>query len=175
MRFNEIALKGAFVIESEQRFDVRGSFFRTFCAEEFHSHGLSGQFQQCGISTNTARGTLRGMHLQKDPKSEAKLVRCLKGAIYDVIVDLRRESATFRQWFSIQLTESSPTSLYVPVGFAHGFLTLRNDTDVFYQITEPYAAELSTGVRWNDPAFAILWPEEIAVISDRDRNYPDFR
>lgn len=175
LHFTETALRGVFLVESPENHDRRGSFFRSFCAEEFAAHDLPPQFVQCGISRNTSKGTLRGMHFQREPKPEAKLVRCIKGRIYDVVVDLRRDSATFRKWIGVELDEAKATALFMPGGVAHGFLTLSDDAQVLYQMTEYYDPELADGVRWNDPAFAIAWPADVRVISDRDGGYPDFR
>lgn len=175
MQFVESPLKGLFIIETAENHDHRGSFFRSFCADEFRTHGLPYQFVQCGISRNTRRGTLRGMHFQREPRPEGKLVRCIKGKIHDVVVDLRRNSPTFRQWFAVELDETKATAIFIPAGMAHGFLTLVDDAQVLYQMTEYYAPELAGGVRWNDPAFAISWPAEVKIISDRDNAFPDFQ
>ena len=137
--------------------------------------GLNPNLVQCNISYNKLRGTLRGMHYQKAPHAEAKLVRCTQGAIYDVIIDLRNDSETFTQWFGVELTTEDRKALYVPEGFAHGFITLKNDTEVLYQMAEFFHAECAAGVRWNDPVFPIQWPVDVKVISERDRNYLDFR
>ena len=177
MIFRETRLKGAYVVEIEVHADPRGSFGRSFCQREFEEHGLDPLVAQCNISHNHRRGTLRGMHYQAEPHEEAKLVRCARGAIYDVIVDLRPESPTFREWIGCELraTPGRPSPmLYVPRGFAHGFLTLEDDSEVFYQISAFYAPEAARGFRWNDPAFGIEWPEPVQVISDRDQTYPDF-
>jgi len=174
MIFTETSLKGAFLIEPERLEDERGFFARTWCQREFEAHGLNSRLVQCNISFNKKMGTLRGMHYQVAPYEEARLVRCTQGAIYDVIIDLRPESSTFKQYIAAVLTAQNRTMLYVPEGFAHGFLTLEDNTEVFYQMSEFYAPEYARGVRWNDPAFGIQWPAEIQVISDRDQNYPDF-
>jgi len=177
MLIQETMLKGAFLIEVELHADDRGGFGRSFCSREFREHGLDPQVEQCNISYNRNRGTLRGMHYQQAPHQEAKLVRCARGAIYDVIVDLRPDSATFRLWAAFELIAEpgSPSKMvYVPKGFAHGFLTLRDDTEVFYQMSEFFEPGAARGFRWNDPAFRIHWPEPVRVISDRDRSYPDF-
>ncbi|MCX7308948.1 MAG: dTDP-4-dehydrorhamnose 3,5-epimerase [Afipia sp.] len=175
MRFTETPLKGAFVVESTESIDERGSFFRTFCADEFRDHGLPSAFLQCGISRNSRRGTLRGMHFQRAPKAEGKLVRCISGKVYDVMIDLRRESSTFRRWFAIELDSGGSQAVYIPEGMAHGFLTLTDNAEIFYQMTESYVSELADGVRWNDPSFGITWPADVLVISERDRTLPDFR
>jgi dTDP-4-dehydrorhamnose 3,5-epimerase len=174
MRVSATPLPGAFIVESDLQSDARGSFFRTFCQKDFESQGLPGSFVQASISRNTLRGTLRGLHFQSEPRPEGKLVRCIRGTIYDVIVDLRSESTTFLKWFSVELDASKPKAIYVPPGFAHGFQTLNDDSDVLYQMTEFYDPALSAGVRWDDRAFAIHWPIEVTRISDRDRTYPDF-
>ena len=175
LQFVESPLKGLFIIETAENYDDRGSFFRSFCADEFQAHGLPYQFVQCGISRNTRCGTLRGMHFQREPRPEGKLVRCIKGKIHDVVVDLRGNSPTFRQWFAVDLDEAKATAVFIPAGMAHGFLTLADDTQVLYQMTEYYAPELAGGVRWNDPAFAISWPAEVKIISDRDSAFSDFQ
>jgi dTDP-4-dehydrorhamnose 3,5-epimerase len=177
MLFHETRLKGAYEIELELHRDERGSFGRTYCWREFEAHGLNPRLVQCNVSCNRARGTLRGMHYQEAPHQEAKLIRCTRGAVYDVIIDLRPESPTFRGWIAVELSgqPGRPSGmLYVPAGFAHGFQTLEDDTEVFYQMSEFYAPEAAQGFRWNDPAFAVEWPEPVRVISDRDRRYPDF-
>jgi dTDP-4-dehydrorhamnose 3,5-epimerase len=177
MVFRETTLKGAFLIEVELHVDQRGSFGRSFCAREFQAHGLDPSVLQCSVSYNRRRGTLRGMHYQQPPHAEAKLVRCARGAMYDVIVDLRPASPTFRQWAAFELVSEpgKPSKMvYVPKGFAHGFLTLRDDTEIFYQMSAVFAPLAARGFRWNDPAFRITWPQEVVVISDRDRTYPDF-
>lgn len=174
MIFTETALKGAYVITPECVEDERGYFARTFCRTEFSERGLNPELVQCNISFNSKRGTLRGMHYQASPRAEAKLVRCTRGAIYDVIVDLRPGSPTYRRWIGTALDAGSPRMLYVPEGLAHGFLTLRDDTEVFYQMSEFYSVEQARGVRWDDPAFGISWPDTPCVISQKDRGYPDF-
>ena len=174
MIFTKTHLSGLFIVDVDKRVDQRGYFCRTFCSEEFASAGLATEFVQCNLSHNLRTGTLRGMHYQNEPYPEAKLVRCTRGAILDVVVDLRADSATHKQSLTIELTQQNARSLYIPAGFAHGFLTLADDTDVFYQMTEFYHAELSCGVRWNDPAFAINWPIAEPFLSDRDANYPNY-
>lgn len=175
MVFVETKLKGAFIIEPERIADERGFFARTWCAHEFEAHGLSARLAQCNVSFNAKKGTLRGMHYQTAPYEEAKLVRCTRGAIYDVIIDLRASSATFRQWLGVTLTSQNHRMLYMPESFAHGFQTLEDETEVFYQMSEFHAPAHASGVRWDDPAFNIQWPllSEL-IISDKDRNYPDF-
>ncbi len=155
--------------------DERGFFARSFCGREMEAHGLCPEVAQCDVSFNRRRGTVRGLHLQRPPHAETKVVRCTAGGIYDVIVDLRIGSPTFRRYFAIELTAGNRAALYVPEGFAHGFQSLADDTEVFYQMSRPYVAEAAAGFRWNDPAFGIEWPLELSVISDRDRSFPDFR
>ena len=173
MKFIGTGLEGAFIIEPERLEDERGFFARVFCEHEFAAHGLETRFVQCSISFNRCKGTLRGMHYQAPPHEEAKLVRCTMGAIHDVIVDLRPASATFRHWAGIELRAERHEAIYIPVGFAHGFLTLIDDSEVFYQMSEFFHSECAVGVRWNDPAFGIDWPAEIQFISERDRGYQD--
>jgi dTDP-4-dehydrorhamnose 3,5-epimerase len=175
MIFTETPLKGAFVIDPEKLEDERGFFARTWCQREAAAYGLQPRWLQCNISFNKQKGTMRGMHYQVAPFAEAKLVRCTMGAIYDVIIDLRPEAPTFRQWVAIELSAHNHRMLHIPEGFAHGFLTLDDNTEVFYQMSEFYAPAYARGVRWNDPAFHIEWPIDVCVIADRDRNYPDFR
>ena len=175
MRFLPTSLPNAFVLEPELHQDERGFFARTWCAQELAACGLTSQISQCSISFNRCKHTLRGMHYQAAPREEAKVVRCTQGAIYDVIVDLRPGSATRCAWFGIELTAGNRLSLFVPMGFAHGFLTLTNDTEVFYQISEPFDSSLSRGVRYDDPSFGIDWPASPQVISERDRTFGDFR
>ncbi len=175
MIFRETKLKGAYLIELEPHHDERGFFARSFCQEEFASRGLNPHVAQSSVSFNPRRGTLRGMHYQASPHEETKLIRCTRGAIFDVIIDLRRDSHTFKQYFAVELTAANRTMLYVPMGCAHGFQTLADDTEVFYQISTPYHQPSGRGVRWDDPAFAIKWPEvESRIISARDRNYKLF-
>ncbi|MBD0370381.1 MAG: dTDP-4-dehydrorhamnose 3,5-epimerase [Pyrinomonadaceae bacterium] len=174
MKFTETPLKGAYVLEMEPHRDERGYFARTWCREELEAHGLNSRLEQCSTSFNIRRGTLRGMHYQAEPYAEAKLVRCTRGALYDVIVDLRADSPTFKKWFAVELTASNLLMLYVPEGFAHGFQTLADETEVSYQISEVYRPEYARGVRWNDPAFEIRWPVEERLMSERDRSFQDF-
>ena len=174
MIFTETRLKGAFIIQPEKLEDERGFFARTWCKREFETHGLNSNLVQCNISFNKKRGTLRGMHYQVAPHEEAKLVRCTMGGIYDVIIDLMPNSKTFKQWISVELTAENRKMIYIPEGFAHSLLTLDHNTEVFYQMSEPYAPECARGVRWNDPAFDIVWPAGVAVISEKDKHYPDF-
>jgi dTDP-4-dehydrorhamnose 3,5-epimerase len=172
--FTETKLAGAFVIELERYTDERGFFARTFCQQEFEAHGLKAQVAQCNVSFNKRKGTLRGMHYQAAPFTEAKLVRCTLGSIYDVIIDLRPASATFKRHFAMELSAENRRMLYIPEDFAHGFQTLEDDTEVFYQMAQRYSAEHARGVRWNDPAFGIEWPKGERIIIERDQNYPDF-
>jgi dTDP-4-dehydrorhamnose 3,5-epimerase len=174
MNFSETRVKGVFQVHPEPIADQRGFFARTWCPKEFESHGLNPRIAQCSASFNHRKGTLRGMHYQAAPFREAKLVRCTRGAIYDVAVDLRPDSPTFRGWVAAELTAGNRTMLYIPEGCAHGFLTLEDNCEVFYQISEFYSSEHGRGARWNDPAFGIEWPGEVRVIADRDRLYPDF-
>lgn len=175
MLFTETKLKGAFVLEIEKREDNRGFFARTFCQNEFKAHGMNPLVAQCNIAYNKKKGTLRGMHFQNAPYAENKLVRCTKGAIHDVIIDLRPDSPTYKQWVSAELTEENHKLLYVPEGFGHGYQTLTETAEVIYQVSQFYAPESASGVRHNDPAFGITWPLEVAAISDLDKNWPDFK
>jgi dTDP-4-dehydrorhamnose 3,5-epimerase len=176
MIFRETKLPGSFIIEVQRLEDDRGFFGRSFCRHEFAGRGLNPEVAQCNISFNRDSGTLRGMHYQASPHAETKVVRCTRGSIYDVIVDLRRESPTFRQWIAPELTENNGWMLYIPEGFAHGFQTLVDNTEIFYQMSEFYHPESARGVRWNDPAFGIQWPAgDRFILSDRDRNWPDYR
>jgi dTDP-4-dehydrorhamnose 3,5-epimerase len=172
MRFTETELRGAFVIELEPVSDERGFFARTWCEHEFERHGLRARFVQCSVSFNRKRGTLRGMHYQKSTHEEVKLVRCTRGALYDVVIDLRVDSPTFARHCAVMLTSDNGRMMYVPEGFAHGFQTLEDNTEVFYQISEFYHAEAATGVASDDPAFGIEWPVADRVMSERDRNLP---
>ena len=174
MIFHETALKGAYVIEPERKEDDRGFFARTWCREEFASHGLSTTLVQCNISYNHKRGTLRGMHFQKVPHAEVKLVRCTAGAIFDVIVDLRPRSSTYAKYFSVVLSRANRHMLYIPEGMAHGFQTLEDSTEVFYQMSHRYEGSSAGGVRWNDPQFGIAWPPDTRIIAERDQQHPDF-
>ncbi|NOX49483.1 MAG: dTDP-4-dehydrorhamnose 3,5-epimerase [Gammaproteobacteria bacterium] len=174
MIFTETKLTGAFVIELERRGDDRGFFARTFCTNEFSEAGLVTNFVQVNNSLSAKVGTLRGMHYQLTPHAETKIVRCIKGALCDVILDIRPESETFGQHFKIELTADNRTMLYVPKGFAHGFVTLTADTEAFYFVDEFYAPDAERGIRWNDPEFAIEWPVEPSEISEKDAAHPDF-
>ncbi len=174
MIFTETSLAGAFHIDIRKLEDPRGFFARTFCQKEFIEHGLNTRVAQCNVSYNIKKGTWRGLHLQISPYQEAKLVQCISGAIYDVIVDLRPKSPTYMKHLGVTLRAEEYQMLYVPEGFAHGFLTLTDHVNVFYQISEFYAPEYARGFRWDDPAFGIVLPEEVKVISERDARYPDF-
>ena len=174
MIFAETALPGAYVVELDKREDERGFFARSWCEEEFREHHLNPRTVQCNISFNKQKGTLRGMHYQIAPAAEAKLVRCTQGAIYDVIIDLRPESPAFRRHLGIVLAAEDYKMLYVPEGFAHGFQSLEDNSEVFYQMSEVYAPQHARGVRWNDPSFGIEWPIPDPIMLERDRNYPDF-
>jgi dTDP-4-dehydrorhamnose 3,5-epimerase len=175
MIFRETGIGGAWVIEAERLEDERGFFARTWDAQEFGARGLNPDLAQCSISYNRARGTLRGMHYQVAPHEEAKLVRCTAGAIYDTVVDLRTDSSSFKRWYGIELSAENRLAVYVPEGCAHGFLTLVEDCEIHYQISEPHAPDAARGVRWDDAAFGIAWPAEVVVISERDASYPDLR
>ena len=170
----ETGLPGALILEIEKLEDDRGFFARTWCQREFEDRGLDSQIAQTSLSLSRAKGTLRGMHFQASPHEESKVVRCTMGEIYDVIVDLRPESPTFREHVGVTLTAASRKMVYVPKGCAHGFLTLQDDTEVAYHISEFYASSAARGVRYDDPAFGIAWPADIVAISDRDISYPDF-
>jgi dTDP-4-dehydrorhamnose 3,5-epimerase len=174
MVITETRLRGTFVIELETFTDVRGFFARAWSEREFEDFGLESRFVETNISFNEKKGTLRGMHYQLAPHEQAKLVRCTRGSIYDVIIDLRPESPTFKQWFHLEMSAENRLMLYVPVRFAHGFQTLEDQTEVTYQTSAYYAPEYGRGVRWNDPAFNISWPNDNLIIIDRDRNYEDF-
>ncbi len=172
MLFKESDIRGVFVIDPEPRADERGFFARTWCQREFAEHGLSLRIAECAVSFNASAGTLRGLHYQSAPHGEDKLVRCTQGAIYDVAVDLREGSPTQYDWFATELTAANHRMLYIPSGCAHGFLTLADNSEVSYQISQEFRLESSRGVRWNDPAIGIRWPRPVCVISDRDRSLP---
>jgi dTDP-4-dehydrorhamnose 3,5-epimerase len=175
MQFVATGLSGAFEIRPELLHDERGFFARSWCRLESESHGLNPNLVQCNISFNSRKETLRGMHYQATPHAEAKLVRCTRGAIYDVALDLRENSPTYKKWTAVELSSEKRNMLYIPEGCAHGFLTLTDETEVFYQMSAFYAPEAGRGVRWNDPAFQIQWPGRVEIISERDRTYPDFK
>jgi dTDP-4-dehydrorhamnose 3,5-epimerase len=177
MRFIQTPLAGVWVIEPERLGDERGWFARTYDAEEFRAHGLDPAVAQCNASYNARAGTLRGMHYQAPPHGESKLVRCVRGAIFDVAVDLRRDSPTFCSWHGLALSADNARALYIPAGLAHGFQTLADHSDVIYQMGHRYVPDAARGVRFDDPAFAIQWPavDRQPIVSQRDRSYPDFR
>ena len=174
MKFLQTGIADAYLIEIEPMTDERGFFARSWCRREFERHGLNPDIAQCNISFNKKRGTLRGLHYQVEPYEETKIVRCTSGAIYDVIVDLRPKSSTFKKWIAVELTTENWRMLYIPSGVAHGFQTLVDDTEISYQISEFYHSDSSRGVRWDDPAFGNKWPSADRVISEKDRQYPDF-
>ncbi|QJR16513.1 dTDP-4-dehydrorhamnose 3,5-epimerase [Usitatibacter palustris] len=174
MKFATTLIPGLVVVDVERREDARGFFGRSFCAEEFARAGLDARVAQCSVSHNAKRGTLRGMHWQAEPHAEAKLVRCTAGAIFDVALDLRPDSPTFRKWVGFELTADNHRALYIPPGFGHGFQTLADNSEVYYQMSVPYVPEASRGARWNDPSFAIRWPVADPVVSERDAGYADF-
>ena len=175
MIFHPTPLAGAFVIELEERADPRGFFARTFCAREFEEMGLKPTVAQANVSYNHLAGTLRGMHYQVPPAAETKLVRCTRGAIHDVIIDLRKDSETYRKWIGVELTEGSYRMLFVPEGFAHGFITLKDETEVIYQVSQFYTPGSEKGLRWNDPAFQIERPLTPEIISGKDKGHPDYQ
>jgi dTDP-4-dehydrorhamnose 3,5-epimerase len=172
--FRETKIRGAFAIEPERHADERGSFARIWCARELEEHGLRSRLAQCSLSTNTRRGTLRGMHYSVPPHAEAKVVRCVRGAVYDVLLDLRAGSPTYLAWIAKTLSAENGSALYVPEGVAHGFQTLEDGSDVLYQMSEFYDSACARGARWDDPAFGIEWPPAERVMSERDRTYPGF-
>jgi dTDP-4-dehydrorhamnose 3,5-epimerase len=174
MRFTEVHLKGAYIVELEKLSDERGFFARSWCKKEFERHGLKPYVVQANVSFNKKKGTLRGMHYQTSPHEETKLVRCTRGAIYDVIIDLRPDSPTYKQWLGVELTANNYKMLYVPENFAHGFQTLQDNTEVTYQVSQFYAPGAEKGIRWEDRAFGIEWPLEVQVISDKDKSWPDY-
>jgi dTDP-4-dehydrorhamnose 3,5-epimerase len=173
--FTETKLKDAYIIDIQEHGDERGFFARSWCRKEFEEHGLNSELAQCNISFSHTRGTVRGMHYQVPPYAEDKLLRCTRGAIYDVMIDLRPESATYMQWVAAELTEQNHRMLYVPEGFAHGFQALEDRTEVTYQVSQFYTPGAEQGVRYNDPAFGIEWPIEARLISEKDRNWPDYK
>jgi dTDP-4-dehydrorhamnose 3,5-epimerase len=174
MQFHTTALEGAWLIQLEHRRDSRGFFARTFCAQEFATHGLETSYPQHSISFSARRGTVRGMHYQREPHSEVKLVRCLKGSIWDVIIDIRPNSPTYRRWEGFDLSEADGRQLYIPKGFAHGFQTLSDGVEVNYLISEPYDSEAACGIRYDDLSFSIAWPLAVTEISAKDLSWPNF-
>lgn len=174
MKFTELPLSGAFLVELEPRTDDRGFFARTFSAREFREQGLRDDLTEVSVSRNFKAHTLRGMHFQRPPHEETKLVRVIRGLVYDVIVDLRDSSPTFGRWFGRELSAETGEALYIPAGFAHGFLTLKDQTDVWYHITDTFHPEAATGIRWNDPFFGIVWPNQPEIISKADGSLPPF-
>jgi len=175
MKFTPTKIQGIWIVNLERHQDERGWFARTWCAEEFEQHCLNAKLSQCSESFNRHRGTLRGMHYQAAPHEEAKLVRCVRGAIFDVALDLRSRSPTFKQWVGIELTEENGRAVYIPEGCAHGFQTLKDNTEVFYMMSKPYVPEGSRGVRWDDPMFGLKWPlPKTSFLSPRDAAYPNF-
>lgn len=174
MQFKQTPLQGAYTIDLDKKGDDRGFFARFFCTNEFKAQGLDHEFFQVNNSLSAYKGTLRGMHYQLHPKAESKLVRCIKGALYDVILDMRPDSSTFGKWFGAELTEENRRMMYVPKGFAHGFITLTDDTEALYMVSEFYAPDLERGIRWNDPRFNIEWPLDPVVVSPKDQQHPDF-
>lgn len=174
MKFTETELPGAYVIDLEKRGDSRGFFARAFCVREFTEHGLLSSIVNINNSLSATKGTLRGMHYQLAPKAETKIVRCIRGSLCDIILDLRPTSPTFGRHTKVELTAENRRMLYVPKGFAHGFITLEDDTEVMYLVDEYYAPEQERGVRWNDPHFGLEWPAQPTILSDKDRAYPDY-
>ena len=174
MKFSPAKLTGVWIVDLDRHEDERGFFARSWCQTEFEKQGLNPRLVQCNISFNEKKGTLRGMHFQAAPHEEVKLVRCSRGAIYDVIIDLRRSSPTHRRWLAVELTADNRRALYIPEGFAHGFQSLEDGTEVFYQMSDFFHPDCSRGVRWNDPAFGIVWPINEKIISPKDNSYPDF-
>jgi dTDP-4-dehydrorhamnose 3,5-epimerase len=174
MKFNPTMFRDVWLIELEPACDSRGFFARTFCVQEFAAHGLETYYPQHNISLSTTKGTLRGMHFQRAPHGEVKLVRCAKGAIWDVIIDIRPDSPTYRRWLNFELSSTNKYQLYIPKGFAHGFQTLSDNVEVNYLISEPYAPQSANGIRYNDPIFRILWPLEVTEIASKDLEWPDF-
>jgi dTDP-4-dehydrorhamnose 3,5-epimerase len=174
VKFTQTKLKGAYLIEIEKLSDDRGFFARSWCQKEFESHGLTSRVVQANVSYNLKKGTLRGMHYQVAPYQESKLIRCTRGAIFDVIIDLRPHAPTYKQWVGVELSADNYTMFFVPEDFAHGFQALADHTEIFYQVSQFYTPGSEKGIRFDDPAFDVQWPLEVSVISDKDRNWPDF-
>lgn len=175
MKFLPTSVQGAYIVEVEPRTDERGLFARTFCQREFERRGLETRIAQCNLSFNPRRGTLRGLHFQRAPHAEAKLVRCTRGRVFDIALDLRSDSATYKRWHGAELSAENHAALYIPPGCAHGYLTLEDSCEVSYQVSEFYDPASEGGVRWDDPAFSIRWPIAVEVISAKDRGYPDYQ
>jgi dTDP-4-dehydrorhamnose 3,5-epimerase len=176
MFFNETRLKGAYIIELEKIVDDRGFFSRVWCQKEFQTHGLNPNIAQCNLTFSVNKGTLRGLHYQIAPHSEVKIVSCIRGKIYDVIVDLRPKSPSYLQWMSFELSSDNRKMIYIPENFAHGYLTLIDDTEVFYQVSQFYSTGSECGIRWNDPSVNIKWPKvSNLILSEKDREWPDFK
>jgi dTDP-4-dehydrorhamnose 3,5-epimerase len=174
MIFTETELNGAFLIELEPFEDERGFFALSWSEKEFNARGMDSRFVECNVSFNHKKGTLRGMHYQESPHGQGKLVRCTMGAVFDVMIDLRPSSPTFKHWLAFELTAKNHLALYVPIDFAHGFQTLDDNSEILYQMTTPYVPGSGRGLRWNDPAFSIEWPLANPILNDRDKTYPDF-
>lgn len=174
MIFTETKLKGAFLVDLQRLEDQRGFFARAWCQKDFEEHGLNPHLAQVNLAFNKKKGTLRGMHFQHPPHQECKLVRCSRGALYDVIIDLRRHSPTYQQWIGVELRAADYRMLFVPEDFAHGYQTLEDNTEAIYQVSQFYAPKSEGGVRYNDPAFGIKWPLEVTVMSDKDKAWPDY-
>ena len=175
MIFTETKLKGAFIIEIKQLTDERGFFGRSWCKREMEEHGLNGNVVQANTSFSKVKGTFRGFHYQKHPDEETKIIRCTKGAIYDVIIDLRKDSPTYMEWIGVELTEHNYRMVYVPENFAHGFLTLTDNAEVYYLVTNYYTPQAEVGIRYNDPVLNIHWPVPVNVVSEKDKSHPNFR
>jgi len=174
MNFKETSLKDAFVIELQKREDERGFFARTFCRDEFAAHGLNTEYPQCNMSLSKDKFTLRGFHYQIDGAEEAKVVRCIRGALLDVIIDVRKGSPSYGQHLAVELSAENYVALYVPEGFAHSFITLEEDTEAFYMVSAMYSPGKERGIRWNDPAFGVQWPTDRPIVSEKDANWPDY-
>lgn len=175
MKFQETKLSGAYIVDLNLLQDDRGFFARMFCREEFAQHGLVPDVMQGNMSWNKTKGTLRGMHYQHHPYQETKFIRCTRGAIYDVIIDLRKDSPTYEQWIGVELTAENRTALFVPKDFAHGFITLQDDTEVFYLVSQSYQPGAEGGIRWDDPRFNIEWPMQPSCVSPKDAAWPDYK
>lgn len=175
MHFTETKLKGAFILDLNRLEDDRGFFARTFCKDELEAHNLISDVVQANMSWNPKKGTLRGMHYQVDPYQETKLVRCTQGALYDVIIDLRTDSPTYGEWVGVELTAENRRALFVPRDFAHGFVTLEDNTEAFYMVSQSYTPGAESGIRWNDPQFAIEWPIEPTLVSEKDASWDDYK